>query len=308
MTIRRRIATTTCLLVALALAVAGILWFGGHDRDVLAAAAPKDVAGHWAAPYINQMLEKGILTGYPDGTFLPDNSISREEFAAVLARAKGLKALASASPYFADVGPDTWSYGNIQALVEAGILHPADYGGILQPGAAITRIEIATMLVRAAGLEDETAKKADLVYFSDSMPSWAKGYVTVALNHGLVAGYEDATFRCQGQASRAEAGLMVLRMIDPKVRPATWVERYTYQGKSGANTLRVVRVNLSRDDIEIRPALAGTTQETAYLADIAGKQGAIATIWSPSTPWRSTANGSTFSIRAQRWGSPGISG
>ncbi|MEX0975436.1 MAG: S-layer homology domain-containing protein [Bacillota bacterium] len=278
MTMRRRIATTMCLLVALALALIGILGFGGHDSSVFAAAALRDIAGHWAAPYINQMLEKGILTGYPDGTFLPDNSISREEFAAVLARAKGLRALASASPYFADVGPDSWSYGNIQALVEAGILHPADYGGILQPGAAIRRIEIATMLVRAAGLEDETAKKADLIYFSDSVPSWAKGYVTVALNHGLVTGYEDATFRCQGQASRAEAGLMVLRLIDPKVRPATWVERYTYQGKTGINTLRVVRVNFNHDDVEIRPALAGTTQETAYLADIAGREGAVAAI------------------------------
>jgi len=224
------------------------------------------------------MVEQGILTGYPDGTFLPDDSISREEFAAVLARAKGLKPPDSESRYFTDVGPDNWSYGNIQALAAAGIIHPVDYEGRLLPEGAIARIEIATMLVRASGLEQEVDKKAVLTTFSDPMPSWARGYATVALNHGLVTGYEDGTFRYQGQATRAEAGLMVLRMVDPTIRPATWMERYTYQGKMGANTLKVVRVNFNRDDIEIRPALAGTTREAAYLADIVGEQGAVAAI------------------------------
>lgn len=266
------------LLMALVLVVAGVFCLGVTSRSALAAAVLGDVSGHWAETYVNQMVEQGILTGYPDGTFRPDNSISREEFAAVLARAKGLKAPDTETQYFADVGPDNWSYGNIQALAHAGIVHPEDYDGKLQPGTPITRVEIATMLVRAAGLEGEVAKKGSLVSFKDSIPSWAKGYVTVALNHGLVTGYDDGTFRAQGKATRAEAGLMVLRMLDPKVRPATWVERYTYPGKTGTNTLKVVRVNFNRDDIEIRPGIAGTLRENAYLEDIALKEGAIAAV------------------------------
>ncbi len=100
----------------------------------------------------------------------------------------------------------------------------------------------------------------------------------MALNHGLVTGYDDATFRPNGNATRAEAGLTVLRLLDIKVRPATWVERYTYPGEMGTNTLKVVRVNFNRDDIEIRPALAGSIQENAYLEDIAKKEGALAAI------------------------------
>lgn len=270
--------TVKCFLLALAILVAGITESAGRDGRVLAAPLLTDIAGHWAASHINQMVEQGILTGYPDGTFLPDNSISREEFAAVLTRATGLKPMAAGSPYFTDAGPGNWSYGNIQALTAARIIHPEDYNGRLLPGAPITRAEIATMLVRAAGFEQEADKKALLTSFSDPMPPWAKGYATVAMNHGLVTGYEDGTFRDQGEATRAEAGLMVLRMIDPRVRPATWVERYTYQGKTGTNTLKVVRVNFNREDIEIRPALSGTTKEVAYLADIAGEQGAVAAI------------------------------
>jgi hypothetical protein len=224
------------------------------------------------------MTARGILTGYPDGTFLPDNSISRREFAAVLARAKGLQAPASDPQRFSDVTTGDWAYGSVQALVSGGILRPADYGGALHPEAPITRMEIAVMLVRAAGLEGEVSKKSTLVTFADPIPAWAAGHVTVALNHGLVAGYEDATFRASGNATRAEAGLMVLRLLDPKVRPATWVERYTYPGKSGTNTLKVVRVNFNRDDILIRPAIPSSVQDNAYLKDIAARDGAVAAI------------------------------
>lgn len=259
------------VLAVVAITVAGFL-------PAQAKPAVSDLQGHWAKIHIETMLERGIMGGYPDGLFRPDNPITREEFAAVLARAKGLKETRGGLPCFGDVAPEDWSYTYVQALSQAGVLHPEDYGTRFGPQTPITRQEIAVMLVRAAGFEKEVVKKGSLTVFSDSMPDWSKGYVTVALNHGLIAGYDDGAFRPGTCATRAEAGLMVLRLLDPKARPATWVETYRYQGNSGSNTLRVVRVNFNRDDIHIRPALAGNIRENAYLGDIAKREGAVAAV------------------------------
>lgn len=191
----------------------------------------------------------------------------------MLARAVGATA-SGGKQHFTDVPQERWSFESIGALVEARIINPDDYGTAFNPTTPITRAEIATMLVRAGGFEKELGKKASLISFSDPIPEWAKGYVTVALNHGLITGYYDGAFRPGGKATRAEAGLMVLRLIDPAVRPAAWVEKYTY----GNNTLQVIRVNFNRPDIEIKPALAGTIKDTAHLGEIAEREGAIAAI------------------------------
>lgn len=46
----------------------------------MASAAPSDISDHWAETYIDEWLDKGLITGYPDGTFKPDNKITRAEF------------------------------------------------------------------------------------------------------------------------------------------------------------------------------------------------------------------------------------
>ncbi len=232
----------------------------------------KDVKGHWAEEHICLMIDRNLLAGYPDNTFKPNKQITRKEFMAILARANQLEN-AVEPPYFEDVIETDWAYPYIQALAQDRIIHPEDYEGKLNPNGSISRVEIAVMLVRAAGLEKECNKTSTLTTFSD-IPEWARGYVTTALNHGLITGYPSGAFGPNNSATRAEAGLMVLRLLDPKTRPAVWEERYTFAG----NTLKVVRINFNRDDIEIKPALAGKIKDTAYLADIAKQSKAIAAI------------------------------
>lgn len=253
--------------------------------------AASDVSGHWAERYIQTMMEKQIIQGYPDGTFRPDNLITREEFAAVLARAKKLPPSASTANTFDDVPRERWSSEYIESLVSSGIIHPQDYGKNFSPNYPITRAEIVVWLVRAAGLEGEIYKNSQLISFSDTMPDWTRGYVTVALNHGLVTGYSDGTFGLFRNATRAEAGLMVLRLLDPKARPAVWQETYVYDAPSGRNTLKVIRVNFNRPDVELRPAMAGKIKDTAWLQEIALNSGAIAAINGTYLSAYSNANG-----------------
>jgi hypothetical protein len=147
----RRHRKYTQLPLSMALAFAFMICFLlGSASPLEAAPYLQDVVGHWAAPSINAMVDQGILTGYPDGTFRPDGNISREEFAAVLARAKGITDFGG-KQHFSDVEPDRWSFVSVGALVDARIIHAEDYGDEFDPTTPITRAEIATMLVRAGG-------------------------------------------------------------------------------------------------------------------------------------------------------------
>ncbi|MEM9816248.1 MAG: S-layer homology domain-containing protein, partial [Cyanobacteria bacterium P01_D01_bin.6] len=64
----------------------------------------QDIQGHWAQACIEYLVEQGIFTGYPDGTFQPEKAITRAEFAVIVSRAFELTAKRSSQP-FSDV-PD----------------------------------------------------------------------------------------------------------------------------------------------------------------------------------------------------------
>lgn len=102
-------------------------------------------AGHWAAGYIGAAEKSGLMTGYADGTFRPDERLNREEMAALVARA--FKLSGSAAVSFSDVQADSWSYMYINALTSNKIVTGyAD--GTFRPSQDITRAEFATIIAR----------------------------------------------------------------------------------------------------------------------------------------------------------------
>ncbi|MBD3398712.1 MAG: tetratricopeptide repeat protein [Candidatus Coatesbacteria bacterium] len=99
-----------------------------------------DIAGHWALPEINLMIETGLMDTYPDGGFLPDAKMNRAEFAylaaAVIAKVTGDTELLlrgmSGESQFKDVRADNFAYGAIIACTTRGILQ-ADADGFFRP-------------------------------------------------------------------------------------------------------------------------------------------------------------------------------
>ena len=70
---------------------------------------------HWAAPQIKLLSEQGVIIGYPDGTFKPDDNVTRAEFASMAIKALGQEHTKVAQPVnFADISPDYWAYDTIQ--------------------------------------------------------------------------------------------------------------------------------------------------------------------------------------------------
>jgi hypothetical protein len=109
----------------------------------------------------------------------------------------------------------------VQVLAQYRIVR-GDEKGDLKLGSKITRGEMATILVRAKGLEGQVASSMDLGLFSDTKTHWSRGYVNVARMNGLILGYEDGTFRPDAEVTYAEALTMVLRLVDQNPSATNW--------------------------------------------------------------------------------------
>lgn len=106
-----------------------------------------DLEEHWVRTAAERMAAKYVVRGYPDGTFRPGELVTRAEFVAMLVRAVGLRAPATA-PRFPDVSDQDWFYSDVAAAAAAGIVEGRS-DGLFHPGEAVTRQEAAVMIARA---------------------------------------------------------------------------------------------------------------------------------------------------------------
>ncbi len=168
-------------------------------------------ASYWAIAEINGLSGLSYISGYPDGTFKPDSTITRAEFVSIIAKALKLPPINAAAPCFDDVASGDWFCGSVESAVYVGIIK--GYGQSFNPNQAITREELAAILVNAMG-EQDGAKAAMSVQtgFTDdaSISGWARGFIAVAVKNGLIRGYpDDNSFRPRNGATRAEACAMI---------------------------------------------------------------------------------------------------
>jgi tripeptidyl-peptidase-2 len=178
-------------------------------------AALSDVEGHWAWEDIALLQAKGIVGGYPDGTFRPERGVTRAEFACLVVAALGMEdsawALEKGSQLFRDVPLSHWANGYIQLAWELGVVSGYKDGNF-RPEQVIRRDEISSMLVRALryiGNGEEVREYRDW----ESIPSWARESARLATLWGLVNGYEDGTFRAGEAVTRAQAAVFINRLM-----------------------------------------------------------------------------------------------
>lgn len=113
-----------------------------------------DIAGHWAEGWIEQLYDEGLTTGYPDGTYRPDNPVSRAEMAVLLLRAKhgpGYLPPQASGTLFTDVPVDHWAADWIEELAKEGITSGCS-PGLYCPASPVTRAQMAVFLSRAFNL------------------------------------------------------------------------------------------------------------------------------------------------------------
>ena len=117
-----------------------------------------DIANHWARQAILQVAERGIVSGYPDGNFRPDNPISRAEFIVMLIRLLGQEEVAFELEFVDHEQIGAWAKGAIAQAVKHGIVHGYE-DGTFRPNQEITRAEMSALFARAFGFREESVEQ-----------------------------------------------------------------------------------------------------------------------------------------------------
>ncbi len=172
---------------------------------------------HWAHDDIMDMVEMGILSGYPDGTFRPNNTISRAEFAKIMVMALELETIRPATPTFNDVGTDHWGYEVIESARDylTGYRDTRTGELFFEPGSVAVREDVAVAIVKAQGLGDAAADLRLLDQFPDrgEISAALREHVAIAVEQGYMRG-TDIGFEPQKALTRAEACTLLLRIIE----------------------------------------------------------------------------------------------
>ncbi|MGI8500890.1 MAG: S-layer homology domain-containing protein [Hassallia sp.] len=114
-----------------------------------------DTQNHWAQPFIQALAERKIVTGYPDGTYRPNESVDRDEFAAIIRQAfnqKKERNIASGSVY-KDVPASYWAASAIEEAYETGFMHGYP-GGYFRPRKPVSRVEALVSLAQNLDLKN----------------------------------------------------------------------------------------------------------------------------------------------------------
>jgi S-layer homology domain len=160
-------------------------------------AQASDVAGNWAEPFIKALVEKGIIAGYPDGTFKPDQPVTRAEFAALLNKAFDLQPV-RAGRKFKDVSAKFWASDVINKAYRSGFL--AGYpNGTFAPKQNIIRIQSLVSLVNGSKLEPSGNLDLNGV-FGDAaqVPSYGQNALLAATQRCVAVSVEYDSSRLPG--------------------------------------------------------------------------------------------------------------
>lgn len=189
--------------LVVAAGLCGALAFGGAT-----AAYANDIQGHWNEAGMQEWIDYGILKGYDNGDYGPDNPTTRAELVAFLDRVMDYQKTTDNS--FSDLDKN-WYTEVVLRGVAAGVI-AGDDAGTMRPNDPVTREEAATVFARVLALDVDNAKPAE---FSDAsqVHSWAKGSVNAMVEAGYINGYPDGTFAPTKAITRAEVIGMLNNMF-----------------------------------------------------------------------------------------------
>lgn len=165
-----------------------------------------DTQGHWAEKAIHHVVQEGVMTGDTEGTFRPEDPITRAELCSVMRRYLKLEPVEDHG--FADVSG--WAAGSIGALAQANVIF-GDGDGRFRPNDPVTRQETAAILCRAVELPFGTV---DRLFADDAqIDFWAKNNVYVVKSVGLMVGDGNNYFRPRDSLTRAEVASILSRLL-----------------------------------------------------------------------------------------------
>ena len=166
-----------------------------------------DIDDYWAADYVDFLYNADITTGYSDGTFRPNQNISRAQFAVMLYRYLKLDAnkYESVSLPFADLGQiPAYALPAAKALYSEGIITGSEKNGKLyfNPDSSLTRAQAAAMIGRT---QAKGYAEAELTFTDNGkIPAYAAPYIRTMTAQGVISGYSDGSFKPNNNITRGQ--------------------------------------------------------------------------------------------------------
>jgi Beta-glucanase/Beta-glucan synthetase len=202
---------------------------------------PADITGHWAAEQVGEWTSKGLVASYPDGSFKPEQQITRAEFTKLINSLFGFAVTGGSS--FTDVAAGAWYTDQIAIGKNAGFINGYP-DGTFKPNAAITRQEAAKI---AAGLFRLPATAGDdpLSAFEDKAQIGAFAEVPLGqlVSGGYLKGFPNGTIQPLKAITRAEAVVLLDRLSGEAYTKAGTFKDQQLEGNALVNTNGVTLEN-----------------------------------------------------------------
>ena len=176
-----------------------------------------DINDYWAATYVDFLYNANITTGYDDGTFRPNDNISRQQFAVMLYRYLGLDGSQYESvtlPFADNASIGDYALTAVKALYTEGIINGStgsDGRLYFNPGGSLTRAQAAAMI----GRTQEKGYAIVELTFSDtaSIPAYATYYIQTMAAQGVISGYADGTFQPGANITRGQMAKILYNLM-----------------------------------------------------------------------------------------------
>lgn len=166
---------------------------------------------HAAKQEIHYLAQQQIISGYSNGTFGVNDSITRLQASTMLVRALKLPTTNRPDPKLKDIPRTHPSFKTISTVVDAGIM-TGKKDGTFAPYDSLTRAQMASILVRAFDLN----QSADIIFRDMNEKHWATPDVQTLYAHNITTGYPDGTFRPNAPITRSHFSIFLARVLEPK--------------------------------------------------------------------------------------------
>ena len=177
-----------------------------------------DIAGTWAERYIRTAAERNLFQGYPDGTFRPDNRLTRAQFVMVLWNLAGRPMVSDTTP-FADMEGQIENFRNAVAWAYAKGYVSGTSPDTFSPGEPLTRQAAVKILFAYHGSVSGTEIMMTGIYdgiFSDSgrLSAWARDAMYWAVYQKIISGTSPTTLEPGGAVTRAQLAAIMVRYVE----------------------------------------------------------------------------------------------
>ena len=171
-------------------------------------------SGYWARPFIERLAQEDIIAGFPDGTFKPNDPVTRAQFAAIIRQAFD-QPVTRGRANFSDVRSNYWAARAIADAYATGFMSGYPDGSF-QPNQQIPRVQALVSIANGLNIDPGGSINAALRTYrdADDIPNYAEDEVAAATQNGMVVSYPNVNYlRPQRIATRADVAAFIYQAM-----------------------------------------------------------------------------------------------